>query len=176
MANRGKWVAAIIVAVAVVAASVAWWQTYLQGQRVLQLWGAAAAHRIRLAPHVELWLLTPAEANGEVLQLTVGTERFDISRRIKLDQAPGFVHARQALIQDESFRWDQRPNRSVPTNWKYAIRFQDARGETVLVFDPQRALIMSLENQRAADIQPIAAALDRYLEQMAGPAGNVEED
>jgi hypothetical protein len=176
MPNRGKRITAAIVVVAVCAAGVAWWYGYRQGQRVLTLWGPAAAYRIRLAPRCELLTLEPASEDAPA-DLVLGTQRWAIRRRVDLSAARGLVHARQALIADSSYRWDVPPVPPGSARWEYALRFQDEQGETLLVFDLQQTQVLDWNQDRQADIRPIAAGLRTFFaEQLAPWSGPTSAD
>jgi hypothetical protein len=169
MPNHGKLVTASILTVAIAAAGFAWWYTYRQGQRILSLWGAEAARRIRLAPDCELLELTPADG-AEAVAWQLDGQPWSIRRRVSLRQARGFVHARQALIEDGSYRWHPDPAPQRPDQWQYALRFRDAQGETVLIFDLDRGQVLDPDRGQRADIQPIAAGLAQYFrEQLEAP-------
>jgi hypothetical protein len=191
MSNPGKWVVGTIIAVALAAAATAWWYTYWQGQRVLTLWGAETARRIRLAPNCELWVIAPvassdagasmdadergrSDATNEV-ELRIGKRRWRVQQSVSIDQAPGFVHARQSLIDDHSFRWDGIPLPLEVAQWQYALRFRDSTGESLLVFDFERQLVMSVEGAQVASIAPIASALQRYFDQSLERPGTARE-
>jgi hypothetical protein len=141
MLQRGKLVIVSMVVVALVAAAFAWWHQYQRGARVLAIWGPEHAGRIRLAGDCELWQLEPHSADsprdlGD--GLTIGGKWWTISRRVSVHGAPGFIHARQALIQDASHDWStSRPD--PPPRWTYALCFRDASGQTVVAFDAQAA-------------------------------------
>jgi hypothetical protein len=177
MSSPGKWVAGTIVAVALMAAMAAWWHTYLQGQRVLTLWGPEAARRIRLASECELWVLAstdPVDSTApakplDSAELVIGDRRWRIVRRVPVEQAAGFVHTRQALVVDHSFRWDSVPQRLSQADWEYGLRFRDSTGETLLVFDLRQAQVMNVQERRGANIEPIAQGLRTYFVERLEP-------
>lgn len=139
MLQRGKLVIISMVVVAILAAAFAWWHQYLRGARVLAVWGAEHAGRIRLADDCELWQLEPHSADPPTDSgdgVPIGDQSWAISRRVSVHGAPGFIHARQALIQDASHDWSSSPP-DTPPRWTYALCFRDASGQTVVSFDEQ---------------------------------------
>jgi hypothetical protein len=166
--TSGQRVILLIVGTAVTASAVAWWYQFQQGRRILRLWGPAAAYRIRLAPECEVWRLKPAGNLPGDLQ--IDQQPWSIVARQNISQTQGLVHARQALIQDASFDWNQ----PIPDtmHWQYALQFQDSRApsdstsQTVLVFDLDRAVVRDVEHpEHAARIQPIADGLRTFFEE-----------
>ncbi len=164
MPNRGKLVIGVILGAGVLAAVAAWWYTYQHGQRILTLWGPEAAYRIRLAPECELLTLEPASSD-KAADLVVDSRPWSVRAQTDISQARGFVHARQALIEDSSYRWDVPSAPSAAANWQYAIRFRDSDGETLLLFDLQRKQILDVQQNRRADIAPIAAGLVQFFQE-----------
>jgi hypothetical protein len=152
--NSGKLVILGIVSAAIAAAVVAWWHQYQQGRRALEYWGAAGARLIRTAPEVELLQLAGAEN-------AAATENV-IDRR-EITQARGLVHARQALISDPSFRWDEKP--LATPDWEYAIVFRDGRQEFTVLVSPKRAWAAE-EGKRAVRLSPtFAQGLSTFFEE-----------
>jgi hypothetical protein len=137
---RGKLSIGVILSVAVAAAAFSWWHQQQRGVRVLAYYGSRAAYRIRLAPEAELFRLVtpetgesppvsdPTSRNLRAIEVEGG--RYTLVRIANLHQAPGFVHARQALIEDKSFQWTSAPN--FAGAWSHALRFCDADGDTWL--------------------------------------------
>lgn len=160
MLPRGTLVIVGMVFVAIVAAAFAWWHQYQRGVKVLEIWGAEHARRIRLAGDCELWELAPRPASSPgdgQADVTIGGHSWAIARRVPVHAAPGFIHARQALIQDASHDWSATPT-EPPPRWTHALCFRDASGQTVVCFDEQ-ATYACLANQpqtisRLIDIGP----------------------
>lgn len=124
--NRGKLLILFIFGVSLTAAFFAWRHQYLQGRRSLAYWGSAGAMAIRTAPEVTLLKLAPPDTSaasdgGEKTQKIEGLV-YLIVEQADLSQAPGLVHARQALITDVAFDWEARetePNE----RFEYLLRF-----------------------------------------------------
>ena len=170
MPNRGKFVIVLILLAGILAASTAWWHQRRQGRRVLQLWGAESAYRIRIAPRSELLQLLTEQANfsSDLESLRVGSQTFRIGAIIEISNQSGFVHARQALIQDASYDWTKLP---TPTDlrrrWTWALRFSDKRGSTLLALDLDQGIICDVERGIVANIQPIRDGLRLYFSERA---------
>lgn len=179
MANRGKSLIIGLFIVAFIAAGYAWWHTYHQGTRVLGWWGNEAAYRIRLADDCTLYALGPpslsnpngltaitpsAERRAEQLKLAGQTHPVVDQKQIA--GLPGFVHARQALIQDASFQWqaasgapgtDTRtglPGDVSGQSFPFALRFVDAEGQTTLAFDLEHRLLFHQEASKSVQLEP----------------------
>lgn len=75
------------------------WFQWGQTRRCLAFYGSEAAHRIQLAPRVELWRLEPS---GPVV-------RPDEERRTDVSHARGLVHLRRGLVEDANFIWNPAP-------------------------------------------------------------------
>jgi hypothetical protein len=175
MLQRGKLVIVGMVSVAAVAAGFAWWHQYLRGARVLAIWGSVHAGRIRLADDCELWRLEPRSTDSprEVANgLAIGGRIWTISRRVRVSGAPGFIHARQALIQDASHDWSASQPDPSP-RWTYALRFRDASGQTIVAFDEQAArACLAEEPQTISRLIDIGPGLVLFFENQLGDSGH----
>ena len=185
MTVNGKTVILLILAVALGSATLAWWNQYRRGQRVLELWGPDVAYRIRLAPDTELLSLAaspaepppaPADANTALTpaSLAVGSRVFAIEDRRNLTGSPGLVHARQALIQDSSYEWDA-PTPDSEITWRYALQFRDPRATpstTLLLIDPETGWVMESQRATAARLVPlIRQGLERLFRERLQATG-----
>ncbi len=163
MPNRGQLVIIGMATAAVAAAAGAWWYQYQQGQRILGLWGAPTAYRIRLAPECDLLWLEPQAAAGDGA-IRIQDSNWRIRAQRAVGNAPGFVHARQALIQDASYDWATPPVLTGP--WQFALRFREGPHETLLAFDLEHATVLEPGMPgRTANIGPICAGLQRFFEE-----------
>jgi hypothetical protein len=157
-----------MLALGLAAATFSWWHQYRQGQRVLRLWGAAASERIRMATDCELFWLGPD--NGFPPDaLRINERSWAILTKRPLQGRPGFLHARQALIQDASYRWNTTPDPALG-RWTHAIAFNDPPHRTCIAFDLGRGIAIDIESGRAADIRPIAAGLRRFFDEQVTAA------
>lgn len=134
----GEKLVVALVALAAALGLFAVWFQWGQTRRCLALLGPEAARRIQTARRVELWPLTTE--GGRI----VATERLDVSA------APGLVHLRRGLVEDDNYRWDGQTTSgptSGPTSgrlgplpaaaWDVAIAFadDDSAPATILAFD-----------------------------------------
>ncbi len=138
--NTGKIVTIGILGIAVVMASVAWWNNWNKGHRALSYWGSENAYQIRLAKHVTLYQLSDATtASDDQGQLDIGAQLAAIQSERDISQARGLVHARQALIQDSSYNWQSEP--AANPRWQYAIRFGEGDSASMVLFDLRQATV-----------------------------------
>jgi len=102
--DRGKIAVLSMFALAIGAATFAWFWNYRRGERCLAFYGSEAATLIRTAPRVEILEVDPADS-------------LTIARRIDISHAPGLLNARAALLDDASFQWNvqPRPSTTKPT-------------------------------------------------------------
>ena len=91
----GAWVVAAMLGLGVALAVFALWFQWRQTRRCLAFYGSEAAHRIQVAPRVELWCANPAG----VVTRPAPEHRLDIST------ARGLVHLRHGLVEDANFAW-----------------------------------------------------------------------
>jgi hypothetical protein len=109
--STGKFAVLSMIAVALLAASFAWWWNFNRGRQAMELYGPEAATLIRTAPKVEL--------------LTGGGV-------IEISKAPGLLNARASLLSDASYRWHESANGGHPDA---AVRFSDGQRFVVVEFD-----------------------------------------
>ncbi len=147
---RGKLVILFIFGLSAVMGGYAWWHHYHQGRRSLEFWGADAAALIRYAPQVEILRLSN-EPNGEWESLQVDQAALSISQRRDITGTPGLVHARQALIEDQSFAWDHAPS-SLPAEWYFALRFTEGERRVVVLWDRVSNRVRLLEGGQTAEL------------------------
>ena len=124
MLDRGKLAVLAMFALAVVAATFAWWWNYRRGERCLAFYGSEAATLIRTAQTVEIVELDPAAGD------------LAISRRIDISRAPGLLNARAALLDDASFDWSAPP--PEPASGTRLVRFAEGDREVLLRLDSAR--------------------------------------
>lgn len=164
--GSGRWVVGVMIALGATLAAFASWYQWTQTRRCLAFYGADVAHRIRVAPRVELWRLDPAGV----------AERPEPARRIDVSQARGLVHLRHAIVKDANFSWDETPDiRPAPA---FALAFSDHADDA----DPQTIVVVRLDDRggwlevagRPGEIVlgRIAAGLRTWLADVAprGPA------
>ncbi len=134
--GSGRGVAVAIILIALAAASFAWWFQWNRGHLSLEFWGPEAAELIRTGKRVTL-----CEFDGNSVGNSVGNSDADetsdwplpVIRQIDISRAPGLVHARQALIEDNSFADDGLKTTKKPA-WAYGLQFaKGGRSVSVLL-------------------------------------------
>lgn len=179
MFNRGQLVILFIFGLSAAMGVFAVWSQYQQGRRCMGFWGSETANLIRHAPNVEFIVFNandsaPAE-NDDVVRIGLGT--WPVERRIDLSTAPGFVHARHALIIDSGYVWKgygghPEPNSEETGNpspekiakWRYALRFSDGDRVAVIRFDFSNTPHVRNENGAELELKPeLADAEKKYL-------------
>lgn len=150
MQVNGKLVTIVLLVVAVAAASYAWWFQFSRGQRALEYWQGNNAAVIRHGDRAELLVLAePAESieAAAVDRLTIDGRDYAIVQRATLDQAPGFVHARHALIDDASYLWEKPLPEKIA--WSHALKFENKAGEAVtVVIDLEAGWLLRIDRDR----------------------------
>src|SRR5436305_7740425 len=112
--QQGSFVVLAMFAVALVAASFAWWWNFQHGRRALNFYGPEAATLIRTAPKVEILRSPPDES-------------LDISH------APGLLNARTSLLNDASYVWSApTPQLESPL---FSVQFAQGERAVVVTFD-----------------------------------------
>ncbi|MCI0361679.1 MAG: hypothetical protein L0211_24610 [Planctomycetaceae bacterium] len=185
MPDRGKLAVVAMFAVALAAATFAWWWNYSRGQRCLTFYGADAALLIRTAPNVELLELSPDTDKPEdrtVARLVVGERTYLIHRVTTISQAQGLIHARTSLVDDASFRWDAASG-DCAGEVRNAIRFTDDanNSRSTLAFDFGCQRMWYAERQKSAALIPKVAQgwqsfLTRQVERIKGTPVNNSAD
>jgi hypothetical protein len=135
MLDRGKLAVLTMFAVALAAATFAWWWNYSRGRRALEFYGPKAARLIRTAPQVELLIVGPQDAGAAESVPGFGA----VIRTIDISKAPGLIHARTALLDDASY---QSHVDAAPQVFNRFVRFKDGDDQVVLVFSETRGRIL----------------------------------
>ncbi len=162
MAVQGKYVILFIFGTALVAATFAWTFQYLRGRRILELWGADNAGLIRVdAERIELLVLggsdeTTSDAADDANfppWIEVDGEQLAVAAGRDITKARGIIHARQALIEDASFAWEQQRG-DCRADWRYALRFHHGKRLATVLLDTNCQRARLLETGREAAIVP----------------------
>lgn len=166
MLERGKLAIITILTLAIVASAFAWRYHVKRGDRALVFWGSQAAVLIRHAPEVELFRLAPQEPGPDALSADtfwVGERSFRIDQRTVISQAPGLVHARQALIEDRSYLWGADEDCSG-ADWTYALQFSDQAGRRVTIaLDSACRCALYCEKKTSVSVRPISAGIELFF-------------
>ncbi len=140
--KRDRILIMLILAIAVAATVFAAWFRWSQGRRALEYWGADDARQIRFAMSVDLLWLDAPLANAKKQAdpsardaITVDAVTWQVFQRRDITSARGLVHARQALIQDATYLWDD-DTLGPEAAWTHALVFRSAgEDDVVLLFD-----------------------------------------
>ena len=140
--KRDRILILIILTLAVAAAVFAGWFRWSQGHRALDFWGADLASQIRFAESIELlWLESPLvdaarrEDSSAIDTVTIDGVKWRVHHRRDITDARGLVHARQALIQDATYLWDDE-SLTAASAWTHALVFHSVgKNDAVLLFD-----------------------------------------
>ncbi len=160
--NRGRIVIFVILGLAIGATVFAAWFRWSQGHRVLEFLGPTACQQIRMAPKVELIWIEPPQFGTAPRQRVSADESISINGivhrvlgRADISSVRGLIHARQSLVQDATYRWNEPPSPSLSSEWSHALIFSDpanATNSTVLLFDLSSddwGLVRQLEGSEA---------------------------
>ena len=167
MFDRGKLVILILFALGLAATAFSWCYRVQSGNQALRFWGSDAAGLIRHAPRVELLLLDPAESSrtaGAERFMAIGRRHFQITSRRDISKAPGLLHARQALIEDINFAWDDSGNQG-PLDWRFAFRFSDRGQQCTIALDSVCMYAQLGENGRPVSVRPISGGLLTFIQE-----------
>ena len=169
MLDRGKLAVLTMFAVALAAATFAWWWNYSRGQKCLDFYGKDAALLVRTADQVELLELAPeneSDAGRAVDRLVIDGRTYVVLRATDISQAKGLIHARTSILDDTSFDWqdafiDCRPE------FLYAVRFTgDSRA--TLAFDFSCQTVWHVEQGKAVVLIPkVAQGWESFLTRKA---------
>jgi hypothetical protein len=132
----GKLAVLAMIAVALVAATFAWWWNFNRGRKALAFFGPTAARLIRTAPKVEILVVGGPESTGGPDstddKVLIGSGQFAVYRRIDISKAPGLVHARTSLLMDSSYSGGIKM--TARGYYTEIVRFADDDGEVFLAF------------------------------------------
>lgn len=164
--NQGKLVIVFIFGLSAVMGGYAWWHHFTQGRQCVEFWGAEAAEMIRYAPLVKVMKLAPPEAD-DMETIQIQGEPHGVSASKDITATPGLVHARQALIEDASFLWNEIP--SGPSNWQYVLRFADGDQQISVALDCDQGRVLLVGTDRQTTLKPhLATAYQSRLPKWLG--------
>src|SRR5690606_4533424 len=104
---------------------------------------------------------------GETENLTVDGEDYRVMGEWDISRAQGLAHAREALVQDQSFvESGAMPDREPV--WQYALRFRKEDQEATLLFDLDQGMTRRLNRPVTSRIQ-IAEGLRTLLRENTEP-------
>ena len=170
-----------ILSVALLMAGFAWIHQKQKGHRTLEFWGSRIAQNLRYGNDIELMRLTPPNNSVEqnISALIIDGQSWGIVNQCSIEETPGLVHARQALVFDPSYDFEATPHQSPV--WEYALRLGDSKSspmarpgtndmvssemgdeDIVLLFDLQNSVARSRDSQDTVTIT-IASGLKKFF-------------
>lgn len=136
------------------------------GPTVRGVLGSRTAEMIRYAPLVKVMKLAPPEAD-DMETIQIQGEPHGVSASKDITATPGLVHARQALIEDASFLWNEIP--SGPSNWQYVLRFADGDQQISVALDCDQGRVLLVGTDRQTTLKPhLATAYQSRLPKWLG--------
>ena len=157
--SAGKVAVLAMIAVALVAATFAWWWNFNRGRKTLAFFGSQAARLIRTAPTVEILVVGGPESTGGPastdVKVLVGNSLFRVYRRIDISQAPGLIHARASLLTDSSYTGETIL--TAQGDFTEIVRFADDNGEVLLAFSKQQPDLHVVSDRKAMRLIPKTA-------------------
>jgi hypothetical protein len=149
MLNRGQFAVVAMLVLATAAAGFAWWWNWERTQKCLAFYGGEGASLIRTAPLVEGLVLSGFYDGPSVEQLEVGSQALEVVRRHDLSAAKGLIHARTALLDDNSYHWEQDARDCRPAI-QHGVRFSNGDRHATLAFDFACRRVWFVEGHRSA--------------------------
>jgi hypothetical protein len=168
--NPGKLAVVGILLLAVGLAGFAWWWNWQRTVKCREFYGGEGAHLIRTATQIDGLELSEHLSGAEPSEeLKIGADLFSVASRKDLSKAHGLIHARTALLDDGSYRWDDQTTGDCQPKLLYAVRFREGERQVTLVFDFGCPDVWIVETQRQATLAPkIAEGWQSFLQrQMA---------
>lgn len=172
--NPGKLAVVGILLLAVGLAGFAWWWNWQRTVKCREFYGGEGAHLIRTATQVEGLELSEYLSGSEPSEeVKAGRHLLRIASRKDLSKVNGLIHARTALLDDSSYRWDDQTTGDCQPKLLYAVRFREGEQKITLVFDFGCPHVWVVETQRQVTLAPkIAEGWQSFLKrQMASEPG-----
>jgi len=145
----------------VAAAATGLWVHYRQGRRSLEYWGVESALFIRDADKVELLELTATKDPSQAEHVQLGKSAWTIAACQDVTHAPGILHVRQLLLDDNSIDWEG-PVPSCIHEHLHGLRFVQGDRQLTVVFDLE-CQVVRLPQSRPLSMVPVAAFLKRWI-------------
>lgn len=135
MQNSGKLAVISIFSVALIMAGLAWGWNYLRTQQTLKFWGREGTLLIRRGSQVKTFQIQP--------QSNPTADTLSILKEVDISKAPGLINARQPLLDDSTFLWEDK-SPSTPSAYTHGVEFRDGEKAQTLLFDFQEERILNL--------------------------------
>lgn len=160
--RSGTWLALAMLLIGGLAALGSWLFYRNLQRQPLELFGSENAALILTAPQAELLVLAPAEGDSpETLQLP--GELLAVEEAFAVENAPGFSHVRNSLLNNASFDW-QAPRGDCSPRWRYALRFSGQEEACTVGFDIDCNRLGLEGASRDVSLEPVADGLEAIFE------------
>ncbi len=173
MDQSGKKLVFVLAGLALAAGVTSWCYRYEAAHQATAFWGTESAPLIAQPAPVEIYELKLLGGEGasekEAGLLNLG-RRYQVGDPRELTNARGMVHLRHALMSDSNFRWEM-PAESEKTDWRWCLRFYDAKHEVRVVLSADLATIGRMTTGEPFPIEafscrPMTESLQVYFEDL----------
>lgn len=167
MQYTGKLVVVSIFSVALVMAGLAWGWNYFRTQQTLKFWGREGTLLIRRGPQVKTFQIQP--------QSNPTADNLSILKEADISKAPGLINARQPLLDDSTFLWDDEAT-NTPATYTHGAEFRDGEKVQTLLFDFQAERILNLTTGKSVrGLTKIMNGWKKYSQSHLDPASASEK-
>lgn len=179
MQVSGRFVVLSVFALAIAMSAGAWWYHYQATKQMVAFWGPAAASLLVRGELVDAYRLRRPAADGESDAADMPHWPPAFADRLErtavahddLTGAPGLIHLRHALTQDDSYDWDAAAVDLAPT-WEVAFRFSDGDDAVwVLLSEQLDYLGKAGADGRSIDVLPLQPKVGPVLRQYFDDVG-----
>lgn len=169
----GKLIIMTVVILAIAAAGLAWGVRFSRTKQVLAFWGGETAALIRdRDSKFEICLIGPEPENPSDPQerLQLGGHSYYILRTINITEADGASHARDSLLIDDSFRWEEEVDDTSQPDWHHLLRFTESEGPSATVaIDLASGRLLYVEEGREVLLSPtMLKGWQQFIEKKKG--------
>ena len=170
--NPGKLAVVGILLLAVGLAGFAWWWNWERTVKCRAFYGGEGASLIRTASQVEGLTLSGLFDDESREQLEVGPHALEVVGRRDLSKANGLIHARTALLDDNSYGWSEPTSPDCQPLILHAVRFREGERRITLAFDFGCRRVWIVETQKNVTLAPkIASGWESFLQRQMNPEG-----
>lgn len=162
--NPGKLAVVGILLLAVGLAGFSWWWNWQRTVKCREFYGGEGANLIRTATEIEGLTLSGLYDDESREQIEVGPHALEVVGRRDLSKNNGLIHARTALLDDSSYRWNDQTTGDCQPLILYAVRFREGQRQITLAFDFGCREVWVVESQRHVTLAPkIAGGWESFL-------------
>ncbi len=157
--RAGSWTVIGIALVGVGLASFAWWFHASHSKLVRRQWDAETIKAVQDAGHVTLLQIEPSATGSR----TISGQRYATQRTIPLDNQPGLIHFRNALLQETTYRPTRPPVRHPA--WAFVLRFTDQslQRPVELAYSPHDRMLARGDGSHPIALGEISDRMEGYL-------------